>query len=464
MTASLCEYKFINGGTCGKTFKEKVYGTSTYCILHVELPDRSDPKYNDIIYEKIAKVQEKAQKGNFNFEGAKVFEVNFSGKDDIKDLNFTNATIQGGARFDGATIQGSALFDGAKIQKIQGFIEIAWVFNRIIIPRVGEKPGDASFYGATIQGNALFEGATIQGFALFDGAKIQGNALFDGAEIQRDVCFDGAKIQREAWFNGAKILGEIFQCQSTEINGTFLFKDAKFKNMKAQEEACRKAKQTLEHLGRRDEADYHFYREMEAMRKQKKPDISFREAVRRWWRAKDGDSKGEDAGDNSGVSDSSAVKKYVLRYAEYLAEAPIQYVIGYWVKPLRVLEAFALFVVIFGALFWLTDAVQFTFETFLSNLWRISFLWLRDPATLFWRTIFWLTSGQLTADAFLCNLGLFWSNLGSSFLALFDPISSIREAQTQTNTLRGRLTLIAGFIGIFTWPVFIASLAKKYGR
>jgi hypothetical protein len=54
-----------------------------------------------------------------------------------------------------------------------------------------------------------------------------------------------------------------------DITGALTFREAKFTHMEAQEEACRKAKQTWETLGDRKIADDHFYREMEAKRKQK---------------------------------------------------------------------------------------------------------------------------------------------------------------------------------------------------
>jgi hypothetical protein len=229
MTASTCAYQ---GGYKGYNCLEEVYGTSPYCILHIDFPDESDPEYAEIIesglYEaiksgKVEKVKEKVRKGDTDFTGATVFGVDFSGRDDIKDL--------------------------------------------------------------------FFNDATIQGHVWFNGAKIQGNARFERAKIR------------------AK-----FECLTTEINGAFSFKNATFESMRTQEVACRKAKQTLEKVGDRNNTDYHFYREMEVKRKQ---------------------------------------KKWYIRYPEGL----LQYGLWFGVYPFRLLLNFALVFAFFACLFWVTNGV-----------------------------------------------------------------------------------------------------------
>jgi len=69
-------------------------------------------------------------------------------------------------------------------------------------------------------------------------------------------------------FVRAKIKG-LTAFRMADITGALTFTGAEFTHMKAQEEACRRAKQTWETLGDRKIADDHFYREMEAKRKQK---------------------------------------------------------------------------------------------------------------------------------------------------------------------------------------------------
>jgi len=331
MTASLCEYKFRNGETCGKTFEEEVYETSPYCILHINFPDESDPKYNDIINKKNAKVQEKAQAGDFNFEGAKVFEINFLrlGRDDgvaflpssfqclplknrdIDVLNFCDAHIKGNVTLMEATIQGNISFKKAKREGDVSFDDAE--IQKDVWFKFATIQGDASFDLAKIYGKVSFVEAEIQGNTSLHGAK--GDISFIGAKICGDALFDKAKVEGDASFDGAKIMGDNFFCRYAEINGALTFEGAAFKDPSVQEEACRKAKQTCEQAGDRDIADYHFYREMEAKRKR---------------------------------------KKWYIRYPE----APLlQYGLWFGVYPFRLLLNFALIFAFFVCWFWVTNGV-----------------------------------------------------------------------------------------------------------
>jgi hypothetical protein len=232
----MCEYKFRNGERC----KEKALPNSNYCILHVDLPeDEESEEFERINGLKKEKVKEKIEEGDFNFESAKLFEVDFSEMEIEGDANFANVVVIKDAGFEEAKIGGFALFDNAEIG------------------------GNAWFGNAEIGGTASFGGAKIGGDTCFDGAKIGRDAGFPGAEIGRDAWFDKAEIGRHAWFN------------HLEIKGKLSFRDTKFEKPEAQEESCRKAKRVWEEFGDRIEVDYYFYREMEAKRKQKHPIIRF---------------------------------------------------------------------------------------------------------------------------------------------------------------------------------------------
>jgi hypothetical protein len=182
------------------------------------LPDETDPNYDEINREKNNKVQEKAERGNFNFEGARLPYVDFDGLVDSggKKIEFRNLN-----------------FDDARIY------------------------GDASFNDDTIYVNAWFHSAIIRGNVYFERTVIKGDAVFDYAVID----------------------GNRFACNSTEILGELSFEHAKIKHVKAQEEAYRKAKQVWEKLGDRKRADDYFYREMEAKREQKNEPIKTLECI-----------------------------------------------------------------------------------------------------------------------------------------------------------------------------------------
>lgn len=259
----MCEYKFRNGKRC----EEEALPNSDYCILHVDLPeDEESEEFKRINELKEEKVKEKVNKGDLNFEGARLFEVNFSGMKIEDSVNFEDAVIIIGARFNGTEIDGDVCFIGAEIL------------------------GDAQFEEAEIRGNVHFDDAKIDKAASFEGAEIHGAAWFSGAKIREVAWFRRAKIGGDVWFVGAKIgeaavfmeaeiggnarfeeaeIGEAAWFNPIEIKGELIFKNTKFKNSKAQEEACRKAKRIWEDFGDRIEGDYYFYREMEAKRKQK---------------------------------------------------------------------------------------------------------------------------------------------------------------------------------------------------
>lgn len=324
---------------------EPVYEQSPYCILHTELPDASDlrdTQHFKIKRDKNAKVREKMQNGDFNFERAILPEINVTCCEKIdKSLRFSDAIIKGdiniGAReidgtlvFTKAIICGSVTFNHVKVYDV--LFEDAEIgkdlnFKKAKIgrkERVEDDPGiaggsarfvrvkvgrDASFDGVTIFKEVDFSQASIGRYVLFGSylddnvAQIRGNVIFDGATIGDSVKFSkrfidncphfvgkaystdgymdfgGAKISGNISFNRVKILGDVSFVRAkikgltafrmADIEGALIFRKAEFAHMEAQEEACRRAKQTWEKLGDRKRADDYFYREMEAKRKQK---------------------------------------------------------------------------------------------------------------------------------------------------------------------------------------------------
>ena len=147
--------------------------------------------------------------------------------------------------------------------------------NELKEEKVKEKISkeDFNFEGAKLS-KVDFSEMSIEVSLAFDYAVIRNGAWFNGAEICGDASFYEAKIGGKAAFVGAKIGGAAL-FSLTEIKGVCSFKDATFEISKAQEEACRTARRTQERIGDRVSADYHFYREIEAKRKQKNPVIRF---------------------------------------------------------------------------------------------------------------------------------------------------------------------------------------------
>jgi hypothetical protein len=273
-----CEYKPLFGGEC----KEGALPGSKYCVLHVDLPeDEESDEFKRINGLKEKRVKEKVGEGDFNFDGAKLSMIHFTSKIE-GDLSFNGAVIREDASFRGAEIGGNVLFSGAEI---------------------GEN---ASFRRAKIRGTANFSRAKIGEKVLFMDTEIGEYTIFNRTAIGGDVLFVGAKMGRDVLFEEAEIDGDVkFHC--TEIKGVCSFKKAKFKYQKAQEEACRTARKTQERIGDRVEADYHFYREMEAKRKQKHLILRVLELPRLSFLSRNGSKKETEASNSKSFRTSCSI-------------------------------------------------------------------------------------------------------------------------------------------------------------
>ncbi len=224
----MCKYVFENGKKC----EEEALKGSEFCALHTPFPeDRNSEEFKRLAELKKEKVKEKIGRGDFNFEGAILENIDFSGMEIKGDVNFKNAVILGNAIFNRAEIGGVVSFGWAKIG------------------------GHASFNKAEIGGNAWFRVAEIGGDASFNKAKIGGNAWFRWAEIGGHTSFEKAKIGGYASFD------------TLDVKGKLSFEKAIFYKPEAEENASRAARRTYERLGDRETADRYFYREMVARRK-----------------------------------------------------------------------------------------------------------------------------------------------------------------------------------------------------
>ena len=125
----------------------------------------------------------------------------FIGTEIKGEASFDSATIAGDAHFDSATIDGNAGFDTAKIG------------------------GQAMFGDATIGASAQFDGATIGGQARFLGSTVDGSACFDAATIRGTAGFVGATIGHGAWFRSAKVNGDV-KFSGAKIDGHASFDTA----------------------------------------------------------------------------------------------------------------------------------------------------------------------------------------------------------------------------------------------
>ena len=396
-----CKYKKRVGGRC---HREALPNSERgYCILHDDWEHKDEEETKKEFYREI-------EEGTTDFEGCILPEIDLSSRGELKGhLNFDEAIIEGDASFNGAkieegawfneaTIKGDALFNRATIKGDARFngatIEGGAWFNEATIEEDARFDGatikgDAWFKGATIKGNAWFIEATIKEYALFDGATIKGDAWFKGATIEEDASFEQATIEEDALFDGAAIKGNArFKGATIEEDARFeratikgdarferatikeeasfeqatiggdvtfshsnisslTFKNATFNNMSGQEEACRTARKAQERIGDRVLADYHFYREMEAKRKQKYKTFSLTPILKLIRKL----------GLEKPIRTRIVLGKERRIYWGFL-ELPVQYIFGYGVYPWRVIATWLLTVFSLAFVYWLGNGVE----------------------------------------------------------------------------------------------------------
>lgn len=174
----------------------------------------------------------------------------------------------------------------------------------------------AEFIGFQVRGYADFRMCQFNEKANFVRSQFREYIIdFGGAKFNRQTDFTKSEFEGDTYFNQC-IFDEDIDLSRTQFNGDILtFKQSKFSNPKSQEEACRRAKNVLEKNGNRGDAGYHFYREMEAKRRQ---------------------------------------KPWYIRYPEFVF---IQLIFGYGVHPFRLWACWFIFVGIFAATYWIGNGV-----------------------------------------------------------------------------------------------------------
>ena len=143
--------------------------------------------------------------------------------------------------------------------KINGILNFgSAIFRKPVHFRGVEFIGDVYFIDAQFDEPIDFSDSHFRKYALFNSVKFGKDVYFIGSQFSQNAEFWESRFDGFAYFDGS------------EFNGDFLtFKNAIFKRSYPQEDACRRARNVLERAGNKEEAEYHFYREMEGRRKRK---------------------------------------------------------------------------------------------------------------------------------------------------------------------------------------------------
>ncbi len=311
--------------------ESETYQEEDYCILHMDLPPKGD--HLELIKKlKEEEVEKKIQDGDLNFKGARFYDVNFSGLHIPGDLVLTQAVVENDFHCLDSEVDGGIWFDQGRVGG-HAFFESSLIRGSISFYK-GKVGGNISFDHARVDKYVWFEGVDVDGEASFNHCYLGGSISFNKSRIDENVSFYGSTIEGNAWFEDAYLGGSTW-FDLAEIRGALCFRGTRFKYIKSQERACRSAKILWEKLGDRGKADYHFYREMEAKRKQ---------------------------------------KGYLSRYLELI----VQYPFGYGVRPFRLILTFIGIMIAFALFYWMAEGIL-NVDVFLDKL-RFSFLTMLIPA------------------------------------------------------------------------------------
>jgi hypothetical protein len=229
--------------------------------------------------------------------------INFNGVQFNDIANFYGCKFSGSAFFNLCQFNRDAIFIESKFDEYSFFRESKFGGNALFL-RSKFKGSSISFYNSRFSRNAHFMGSKIGGPTSFSRSCFDRDAIFNFSQFNSRLGFEDCQFDGIVDFHEYKHKGEVLT-----------FKEAKFKDPLSQEEACRRAKIILERGGNREDAGYHFYREMEARRMQ---------------------------------------KPWYLRYPEFVF---IQLVFGYGVHPLRLWIWWFFFVGVFAAVYGIWNGV-----------------------------------------------------------------------------------------------------------
>jgi uncharacterized protein YjbI with pentapeptide repeats len=256
-------------------------------------------------------------------------ETNFNGSKFLGFADFSGARFQRSSLFMDTHFCGSLFFDDADFRFQATFWDTRFDhdahFDRCVFQ------DEASFLNSRFRFtshfvDSIFNHGNFQGSKFRDIADFSWSS-FNMAEFNR-VEFYGSAIFRAVKFSGwAKFTDSIFNGQVAT------FREAEFYLKEDQESAFRKAKNVLEKNGDREEAGYHFYREMDGKRKQ---------------------------------------KPWYIRYPEFVF---IQMIFGYGIHPFRLWACWIGFVFIFAAIYSLGHGIDSTASQLKGNATLVDYIW-----------------------------------------------------------------------------------------
>ncbi len=248
----------------------------------------------DLDLSKLNLLEENVQQNNYQ----KIFNVLEAPKAIIPPIIIKNSLINGIINFSGINLKNETVFTGTTFREIAYFYNVQFTHVNFTSARFCS---DVIFHTAHFRDFAFFDGTQFSCPTSFACSQFSCISYFGSAQFEGDVCFDRALFEQSSYFGYAE-----FSCPASFINTQFrgaalflrakfntdadfsgtqfnrvdftetqfngdslTFKESQFGDPVSQEVACRRAKRVLEESGKTEDADYHYFREMEARRIQK---------------------------------------------------------------------------------------------------------------------------------------------------------------------------------------------------
>jgi len=260
------------------------------------------------------------------------------------------------------------------------------------------------FMGAVLNGSSEFVETHFNHDAYFWKAKFNYFANFNLSQFNRDAYFWGVQ------FNAPRNISSP-SFRRTQFNGELSFKNTVFNRLESQEIVCRLAKRKMEDQGNKNDADYYFYREMEAIRK--KNGIKGTGKLKWPW-----NMRLIEANNSKFKRWIKLIGSKIWRLGRYdiFEYIFIQGIFGYGVRPLRLFAYWILMALAFALIYWYYDAVE---------------------GASAWFDYIWFSIATSATPGY----------------ALYNPIGHYKI-----------VTGIQAIIGTFMWAAFIATFARKWQR
>lgn len=191
----MAKCKYVLKHSRRQCYEEAIY--DDYCILHADFPK------DEMELER--KVKEKIERGDFNFEGAK-----------LRNIECSNVRIEDPIIFKHAIVKENIRFNSLDLDNP---IEVSEIDFRDAVVK-----GNIEFYNVNIKGNVYF--GERKYLSKVAEVKVDGNVNFSYSKISGDISFNNAKIKGSVSFWWAEILKDIY-FRNAQVGGDLIFKNAK---------------------------------------------------------------------------------------------------------------------------------------------------------------------------------------------------------------------------------------------